>query len=201
MIGTAIVDRKARRHHSTREEILEAAWALARRHGLGGIAMRDLAAQVGMRQPSLYTYFASKNAIYDAMFEQGWRGLLERLHGLTLPDDARGVLLLGSQVYVEYALRDTARFQLMNERPIPGFEPSAQAYAPAVEVLALFTDALAAHGIGDPRSIDMWTAILAGLVSLQVANEPGGRRWVDLVDTAIDMFIGYTQQRTRGTRR
>jgi AcrR family transcriptional regulator len=30
-----------------------------------------------MRQPSLYSHFASKNAIYDGMFEQAWPTFLD----------------------------------------------------------------------------------------------------------------------------
>ena len=69
-------DPRARRKEAKREEILAAAWTLAHRDGLGAISLRDLAAMVGLRQPSLYAYFDSKHALYDAMFEQGNRALL-----------------------------------------------------------------------------------------------------------------------------
>ena len=61
--------RRAERREATKAEILDAAWALVREHGLGALALRDLAARVGMRAPSLYQYFDSKtHAIYGAMF-------------------------------------------------------------------------------------------------------------------------------------
>jgi AcrR family transcriptional regulator len=44
------------------------AWQLARERGLSQLTLRDIAHQVGMRAPSLYSHFESKNAIYDAMF-------------------------------------------------------------------------------------------------------------------------------------
>ena len=44
-----------------------------------GVACMRLAREVGMRQPSLYEYFDSKHALYDAMFADGNRQLLERL--------------------------------------------------------------------------------------------------------------------------
>ena len=40
-----------------------------------------------MRQPSLYEYFDSKHALYDAMFADGNRQLLARLDALKLPRD------------------------------------------------------------------------------------------------------------------
>ena len=38
-----------------------------------------------MRQPSLYEYFDSKHALYDAMFADGNRQLLARLDQLSYP--------------------------------------------------------------------------------------------------------------------
>ena len=68
MAGVAEVDTRAVRRDVTRERILEAAWELARDQGLAAVSLREVAARVGMRAPSLYTYFPSKNAIYDAMY-------------------------------------------------------------------------------------------------------------------------------------
>lgn len=193
MIGNPSVDRKARQHLATKKEILDAAWSLARASGLAGFSLRDLGARVGMRQPSIYTYFASKSDIYDAMFQGAWQGLLETMQATRFPEDLGAALRVGSHVFVEYMLADPARFQLMAQRPVPGFIPSARAFAPSVASLGLFARELASRGISDPRAVDMWTAILAGLISQQVANEPGGRRWADLVDDAVAMFVEHTQ--------
>src|SRR4051794_31480479 len=71
-------DWRVRRRELTRREILDAAWVVARDQGLAGLTMRDLGARVGMRAQSLYSYFPSKHAIYDAMFAQGNRELRDR---------------------------------------------------------------------------------------------------------------------------
>src|SRR5579863_5024284 len=73
-------------------EIVACAWKLARVHGIAGVSLHALAREVGMRQPSLYEYFDSKHALYDAMFADGNRHLLERLDALTLPPDPRAAL-------------------------------------------------------------------------------------------------------------
>ncbi len=44
----------------------------ARESGLTQITLRDVADRVGMQAPSLYGHFASKMAIYDAMFGEAW---------------------------------------------------------------------------------------------------------------------------------
>ena len=59
------------------DEIVAAAREQVREHGLAGLSLRDLGARVGMRAQSLYSYFASKHEIYDAMFAQGNQEFLE----------------------------------------------------------------------------------------------------------------------------
>jgi hypothetical protein len=44
-------------------------------------------------------------------------------------------------------------------------------------------------GIDDPDAMDLWTALVSGLTSQQLANDPGGARWARLIDRTVDMFI------------
>src|SRR5436190_8340237 len=130
MASTVTVRREARIH-----EILEAAWGLAREHGIAGVSLHALAREVGMRQPSLYGYFDSKHALYDAMFADGNRGLLERLEAVKLPQDPRAALKKVLRTYVDFALEDPARCELLFERHLPGFAPSPESYALAEQAL------------------------------------------------------------------
>src|SRR5215204_5759914 len=114
--------------------IVDCAWRLAREHGIAGVSLHALAREVGMRQPSLYEYFESKHALYDAMFADGNRQLLERLDGLSHPDDPRAALKVFMRTFVDFALEDDARQQLLFQRPIVGFQPTEESYALAVQV-------------------------------------------------------------------
>jgi len=127
-------DRRAERREATRAEILEAAWELSRTQGLAGLSLRDVARKIGMQPPSLYWYFDSKQAIYDAMFAQGNRQLLERLTGQHWPGDPRSILRLTARVFVEFSAEDVERYQLLFQRTIPDFQPSPESYALAVQV-------------------------------------------------------------------
>ncbi len=181
--------RVAVRRAATKEAILDAAWTLARTQGLGGIGMRALAAEIGMTAPSLYEYFSSKDAIYDAMFAQGNRQLLERFEGWSVEGSVRDELVAGALAFVEFCNADVARFQLLFHYAIPGWRPSPEAYAVAVEALGRMREHLGMLGITDDASLDLWTALVSGLASQQVANDPGGTRWLDLVEPAVDMFL------------
>ena len=196
---TAVRDRRAERYAATRREILDAAWDLVRANGLGALAMRDLGARVGMRAQSLYGYFPSKFAIYDAMFAESNRELLRRVNDLTAARDPIAGLRARTRMFIAFCVEDPGRYQLLFQRTIPGFEPSPEAYAPAMDVLGSAGEALRACGISDPRAVDMWTAIIAGLTAQQTSNQPGGDRWVRLADEATDMFLAhYAPTRKRG---
>ena len=100
-------------------------------------------------------------------------------------------------VFVGFCTEDPVRYQLMFQRFIPGFEPSPESYAMAVETLQIVRERLAASGLTDPRDLDLLTAVTAGLTNQQIANEPGGDRWVRLVDEAIEMYFDHVSHRTK----
>lgn len=183
-------DRQAERREATRREIVDAAWEIARRDGISAVTLREVAAIVGMRSPSLYSHFESKNAIYDAMFGEAWALFLDRVteHLRTLPDEPREALLSMLQHFFDFAMADLARYQLMNQRSIPGFEPSPAAYAPSVAVMTQVHRTMRSLGITDEADIDLCRALGSGLVDMQLANDPGGDRWRRQLPRVVDMF-------------
>ena len=195
-------DRRAERREAVIAEILEAAWAIARAEGLAGVSLRDVAARIGMRPPSLYWYFDSKRAIYDAMFVQGNQQLLARLTEQQWPDDPRSILRLIARVFVEFSVEDIQRYQLLFQRTIPNFEPSAEAFAVAMEVYEQMRVRCAAAGFGGHAAFDIWTALVSGLSAQQTANDPTGDRWLRLIDEVVDMYVDHvtpTRQRRKGS--
>ena len=189
MSVTRVRDRRAERRAATRSEILDAAWELVRADGLAALAMRSLGARVGMRAQSLYAYFPAKHAIYDAMFADSSRLLLERLTALPSSGDPVDRLRRQARLFLGFCVEDPVRYQLLFQRTIPGFEPSPQSYALAVQALDHGRRALADCGITGGRALDTWTALIAGLAAQQISNEPGGDRWVRLLDEVIDLFL------------
>lgn len=201
MVVESTRDRRAERRESTRQEILAAAWQLARSNGLAGLSLRDVAASIGMRPPSLYWYFESKHAIYDAMFAEANRQLLARLKAQDWPTETRAALRLGARVFVEFSAEDVERYQLLFQRTIPDFEPSPESYAVAVQVFEQMRAQFAAAGLTDPAHLDMWTALVAGLSAQQITNDPGGERWLRLIDNMVDMYADHVLRNQKPRRR
>jgi AcrR family transcriptional regulator len=188
-------DRRAERRDATRAEILKAAWELVGEQGLSELSLRDLGERVGMRAQSLYSYFDSKHAIYDAMFQEGNEELLRRTKAVRDTDLAPAERSrLGAQRFTQHTMQDMTRSQLLFLRTLPGFVPSPEAYATAVLVLELARDRLADIGITQSELLDIWTALVSGLIQQQWANDPEGDRWLRLLDDTLDMFLAYAKR-------
>jgi AcrR family transcriptional regulator len=143
-----------------------------------------------MRPPSLYSHFESKNAIYDAMFAAAWSECLVVMTAAeaSTPASPRAAIGHIARAFFDFSASDISRYQLMNQRTIFGFEPSAESYVPAVATLEVLRAALAAQNVTRQADIDLCVAVISGLIDAQLANDPGGDRWSRLLDRAIDML-------------
>jgi AcrR family transcriptional regulator len=188
---------RARRRQATIEEVLTAARDLAREHGLASISMRELGARVGLHASSLYQYFPSKDAIYDAMFAQGHHALQAWMAGFDRTGKPVDVFKRGSRRFMEFCLEDEVRYQLLFQRTVPGFVPSAASMDLAWQSYRDMAAALADAGVTDPADVDLWTAIQMGITGQQWANDPGGSRFVEHIEPAVDMFLAYVKRKRR----
>ena len=179
----------AARREAKVASIVAAAWKLAREHGIGGVSLHALAREVGMRQPSLYEYFDSKHALYDTMFADGNRQLLQRLDELTLPLDPRAALKKYMRAFMSFAIEDAARCELLFQRHIPDFVPSPESYALAEEALCRAAKLMHEAGLTQQGDIDCMVAMVAGLMDAQMSNDPGGDRWTRHLNRLVDLLV------------
>ena len=115
----------------TREQIVGAALALLDAEGVDALSTRRLARELGIRGPTLYHYFASKDALVDAVaqriVDEIWAGVQERLDAVE-PGDWAGTL----RGYVDGALAVMGRHPnavgmlalrpVSNRRTLGGYE-------------------------------------------------------------------------------
>jgi len=187
---------RARRRQATIDEVLRAARELARENGLTSISMRELGARVGLHASSLYQYFPSKDAIYDALFAQGHREFHAWMADLDRTGNPVVVFKRGCRRVNEFCLADEVRYQLLFQRIIPGFHPSEASMELAWISYRDLMASLANAGVTEQADIDLWTSIQMGITSQQWANDPGGHQFDELIDSAVDMFLNHVK-RTR----
>lgn len=193
-----MTDKVVQRREAKIATLVAAAWKLAGEHGIGGVSLHALAREVGIRQPSLYEYFDSKHGLYDAMFADGNRKLLERLDSLKLPRDPCAALKRYLGALVAFALADPARCELLFQRHIPGFNPSPEAYALAESALGGAVKLMHEAGVVEQGDIDCIVAMTAGLIDAQMTNDPGGHRWTRHLNRLVDLLVNDAI--TRSTR-
>jgi AcrR family transcriptional regulator len=182
--------REARRQNA-RADLLAAAWEMVREGGWSALSLRKLAHRAGITTPTVYAYFESQNAILDAMFGEAAETFAES-NAEPLPDGTpQQQLVAHARRFAAFCTSDVARYQLLFQHLIPGFSPSAESYAPAVRALDDARQQLERAGAGDARHLDLWTALTIGLVDQQISNDPGGDRWIGLIDDVVAMFLAH----------
>jgi AcrR family transcriptional regulator len=187
---------RERRRAATRREILSVAWELAGERGIAGVSLREVASRVGMRAPSLYTYFESKDAIFDAMFAEGYHALIDfydELGAATGGMNPIDTLTLGIEGFMDFCQAVPARYQLMFGRPVPGWEPSPEAYEVSVASYRYSARFFESLDVDEQSLLDLCLATIAGLAAQQVANEPGGKRWRRLSRETAEMLLGHIE--------
>lgn len=160
-----------------------------------------------MKAQSLYSYFPSKHAIYDAMFRQGYEAFLveavadaprpslaAQLPAVARAEAIEREALTGALAFFDFCIAHPVRYQLLFQRVLPDFQPSAASMAVAMEAYQATVGQLAEIGVTDQAGLDLWTAMVTGLVDQQLSNDPGGTRWRDLVPRAVRMMLAEHQR-------
>jgi AcrR family transcriptional regulator len=172
-------------------EIVTAAWDLSRENGLGNFSMRELGTRVGMKAQSLYSYFGSKHEIYDAMFCDGNRALIEIMEASNGAAGGGAPIELFTATmhrFFKFCTSDPVRYQLLFQRTIPDFVPTEESFAVAQRAYDVSLEPLRRLGLTEPQ-LDLATGVMAGLVAQQVSNDPDGNRWELLIDQAASMLL------------
>lgn len=198
-------DRRHLRRQQTIDEIIEVAVRLMAVSGVAGLSLGQVARQVGVRTPSLYGYFPSKNALYDAVFARGARSVLDAVGAASADagqaDSAYDALLIAGRAMARWCMANQVYAQLLFWRPVPDFTPSQDAYRPAVELVdrtrSLFTDLRDRGLLRSDADLDAavrdWIVVVSGVLSQQLANAPDEDaetgRFISALPSLTRMFI------------
>ena len=199
-------DRRQVRRAQTIDEIVQVAIDVMGEQGAAGLSLGEVARRIGIRPPSLYVYFPSKSAVYDAVFAQGWEDVLATISAQPEPDattDAQDYLLNHANHFVRWTMEHPVHAQLMVWRTVPGYEPSAAAYEPALAIMALTSrrlEALQRLGLlastaASEELVGAWVTLIGGVVTQQLANAPKQTfqegTWSRLLPALTSMFTAH----------
>jgi AcrR family transcriptional regulator len=174
-------NRRTRRRQETIREILEIARDVMTEDGVNGLSLAEVARRLGVQPPSLYKYFPSLLAIYDALFLEGQRQHLEAMRaGMQGVPPGLDALTAGLEASGRWLLANRAVGELLFWRPVPRFHPSPEAFAVSVEMVELqrgaLADAVAKGQLGpaanEESTIYLVSTMIAGVLTQAFANEP-----------------------------
>lgn len=205
---------KARRRQ-VREEVIEDILAIARemmrQDGVAALSFNAIARRLGIQPPSLYTYFESKNTIYDELFRRGFLEFGRQMAQRPGQDGSvRDNLQSAMQSYMRFAQQNPDLYQLMFQRPVPDFVPSDASMAASLAELEKAQQQFAAVlSRGDlhvnmpiEEARDLFIALQHGLTELHLANNPnlpvGEGRFGKLIPNAVQVLMSsWTKQETK----
>ena len=174
-------DRRARRRQETIYEILDIARDVMTEEGVNGLSLAEVARRLGIKPPSLYKYFPSLMAIYDALFLEGQHQNLEAMRGgMQGTESGLDALIAGLEASGRWCLANRAVAELLFWRPVPSFHPSPEAFAVSVEMVEIqrgaLADAVAKGQLGpaanEEGAIYLVSTLIVGVLSQAFANEP-----------------------------
>jgi len=182
-VGTPVTDRRARRRQETIAEILDLAEQVMTEEGVPGLTLAEVARRLGVQPPSLYKYFPSLTAVYDALFEQGMLATVEVMRSAAT-DAGPGLPALAAALEANgrYLLDHPALAQLMYWRPVPGFDASEAAMAASREMVdmqrMMLRDAadagqLGAAAVDSDDALFVVASLISGVTTMAMSNEPG----------------------------
>jgi AcrR family transcriptional regulator len=118
---------RARFREMMRDDILAAARQIMQAGGYPALSMRALAEAVGVRAPTLYDYFASKEDVLNAVFMQGVDLLSNQFNGL-LETTAPGLnrLFRIGVVYRQFGLANPDLYPLLFAKLDQSFMPGEE---------------------------------------------------------------------------
>jgi AcrR family transcriptional regulator len=175
-------DRRAQRREQTRAEILDLALQIMAEDGVAGLTMARLARALGIQPPSLYKYYPSLLAVYDALFLRGQLASLAALRaGLASGSPGLDAVAGAMEAAGRWAVAHPVLAQLLFWRPVPGYQPSPEAFAPARQIIDLLRGALteaADRGQIHPdgatdAGMDLLSVMHFGVISQHLANDAG----------------------------
>jgi AcrR family transcriptional regulator len=138
-----------------RQRILSAALEVFMRYGYRRVTMDDIAQHVGMSRPALYLSFPGKEAIFRAVVEMAYNGLLRDIEAGLLAQGS-----LSAQLTHVFELWSVRSFDMVARSPAAGelmtssFDSVKEIFEGARQRLASILTGLIHAAVPDPKALE-----------------------------------------------
>lgn len=161
----------------TKDRILSAAKAVLESEGIAGLTIRRVAQKAKLSPMALYRYFADKDALLDALMQDGiaaWEGTVR---GIGARDPSEWLSALG-EAFLDFALTQPHLFDAAFFLPAPAArrfpDDFAAGRSPALAMIMTRIEQVKADGrLGAKPTLEIALAVAAlgqGFVSMHRAN-------------------------------
>jgi AcrR family transcriptional regulator len=173
---SAFERRRLQKREETRRAILDATEALIVEDGYEGFSMRRLAARCGYAAPSIYHHFGDKQGLLDAVVEERFQLVLDRLHRVGGRRDPADTVRAMMGEFVQFGLENPDHYKLLDV-PRPADAPAPASGQRLRELLHEQLEELSAAGRLTAGSVDeaaqfLW-CLISGVLRLQVVHPSG----------------------------
>lgn len=194
-------ERRLRNRQEVIAAILTAAREIMRRDGVAALNLNEVARLVGMQTPSLYKYFASKFALYDALFRMGVRLFREGEERVwSSPQSIWERIQAWFETRLSLAEEHSDLYQLVFDNPVPGFVPSEASIEetkkvrlPGMQAIhTAINDGSIATPLPPERVFDLLLAMRRGIIAEHLGKEThlptGDDRFRSLVPEVLTLL-------------
>jgi AcrR family transcriptional regulator len=184
---------------STHDRLLDAARAILAEHGLAGLSVRKVAADAGVSPMAMYRHFEDKDALIDALMEDGLATWEKTLAGVKARAPTRWIERT-CEAFIEFAITDPHRFEAAFLLPARGARKYPSALEKPSPVLAMIIAKLQEQEsrggrfqLPIERILPMLSAIMFGMVALYRSGRlPSAGDLRKLSRTAVSDLLSVT---------
>ena len=184
--------RRSRQREEARRAILDATEAILLEDGQELLSIRKLALRCGYTAPTISHYFRDKDGLIDALLEERFSRLLQRVRRVQLGPDPIENMREYSRAFLRFASSNPTFYRVMIRGASDGGERKVLAAEQAREMMAGQLEALAKQGRLWTSDVDaalqsLW-AVLHGVVALKLGNPKYG--WSkNLTEVALETVL------------
>jgi AcrR family transcriptional regulator len=181
----------------TKDRILSAAKAVLEGEGIDGLTIRRVAQRAELSPMALYRHFADKDALLNALMEDGLAAWEKLVRGIRARDSLEWLEALG-EAYLDFALTQPHRFDAAFFLPAPAArrfpDDFAAGRSPVIAMVMARLDQAKAEGrLRDQPTLETALAFAAfgqGFVSMHRAKRFGGeKQFKALYRAAVRHFL------------